>query len=98
MNRYKSEAGSVFSEDALISAYVDGLHSYASNMVRGQVTTTMKFAEVQSFAEQVGASRRALNSASRASIRVVFPGQGTPVGSSRPKSEMAASAETRFLS
>ena len=94
INRYAAEAGSVFSEDALISAYVDGLHSYASNMVRGQVTTIMTFAKVQILAEQVGAAGRALTSASRASTRVVFPGQGTPVGRNRPKYELAASAET----
>jgi hypothetical protein len=67
-------------------------------MVRGQVTTTMTFAEVQILAEQVGAAGRALTSASRASTRAVFPGQGTPVGRSRQKSEMAASAETGFPS
>jgi hypothetical protein len=31
---------------------VDGLHPYASNTVRGQVTPTMMFAEVQLLAEQ----------------------------------------------
>jgi hypothetical protein len=51
-------------------------------MVRGQVMTTKTFAEVQILAEQVGAAGRALTSASRASTRAVFPGQGTPV--SRP--------------
>jgi hypothetical protein len=64
----------------------------------GQVTTTMKFAEDQILAEQVGAAGRALTSASRAFTRVVFPGQGYPVGRVRPKSEMEASAEMGFPS
>jgi hypothetical protein len=98
INRYAAEAGSGFIEDALISAYMDGLHSNASNMMRGQVTTTMTFAEVQILAEQVGAAGRALTSASRASTRVVFPRQCNPVGRSRLKSEMTASVETVFPS
>ena len=54
INRFEAEAESVFSEDALISAYVDGLQSYASNMVRSQVTPTMTFVEAQNLAVQVG--------------------------------------------
>ena len=54
LNKYAAEAGSVFSEDALISAFVDGLLPYASNTIRGQVTPTMTFAEVQLLAEQAG--------------------------------------------
>jgi hypothetical protein len=38
LTRNAAEAGSVFTEYALISTFVDGLHPYAGNMVRGQVT------------------------------------------------------------
>jgi hypothetical protein len=40
--RYAADAGSVFTEDALIAAYVDGLLPFASNTVRGHVSATMK--------------------------------------------------------
>ena len=70
LTQYAAEAGSVFSEDALISAFVDGLQPYASNTVRGQVTTTMTFAEVQLLAEQAGTASRALNSLTKASPRL----------------------------
>jgi hypothetical protein len=44
LNQYAAEAGSVLTEDGLISAFVDDLHPYASNTVSGQVTSTMMFA------------------------------------------------------
>jgi hypothetical protein len=58
LDKYAAEAGSVFSEDALISAFVDGLLPYAGNTVRGQVTPQMTFSEVQILAENVGAAGR----------------------------------------
>jgi hypothetical protein len=60
LTRYADDAGSVFSEDALIAAFVDGLHPFASNTIRGQVNPTMTFAEVQLLAEQAGNASRAL--------------------------------------
>jgi hypothetical protein len=60
LTRYAGDAGSVFSEDALIAAFVDGLHPFASNTIRGQVNATMTFAEVQLLAEQAGNASRAL--------------------------------------
>jgi hypothetical protein len=66
LNQYAAEAGSVFTEDALISAFVDGLHPYASNTVRGQITPTMMFDEVQLLAEQASTASRALTSLARA--------------------------------
>jgi Retrotransposon gag protein len=38
LTRNAAKAGSVFTEDALMSTFVDGLHPYEGNMVRGQVT------------------------------------------------------------
>jgi hypothetical protein len=64
-----TEAGSVFTEDTLISVYLTGLHPYAANTVRGQVTSTMKFAAVRNLAIQAGAAGRA-----RASGRDPVPG------------------------
>jgi hypothetical protein len=69
LSKHAAEAASVFTEDALISAFVDGLQPFASNTVRGQVTPTMTFAEVQLLAEQAGAAGRALASLSRATSR-----------------------------
>jgi hypothetical protein len=88
LNKYAAQAGSVFTEDALIAAYVDGLQPYASNTVRGQVTPTMTFAEVQILAEQAGNAGRALTSPTRASIRLPTTGL-TPL---RSKPIVAASA------
>jgi hypothetical protein len=70
LNQYAAEDGSVFTEDALTSAFVDGLHPYASNTVRGQVTPTMMFAEVQLLAEQAGTASRALTSLARVPPRM----------------------------
>jgi hypothetical protein len=50
LTKYAGDAGSVFSEDSLIAAFVDGLHQFASNTIRGQITTKMTFAEVQMLA------------------------------------------------
>jgi hypothetical protein len=88
LNKYAAEAGSVFTEDALIAAYADGLQPYASNTVRGQVTPTMTFAEVQILAEQAGTAGRALTSPGRAFIRLQTTGL-TPL---RSKPIVAASA------
>jgi hypothetical protein len=90
LTKNAAEAGSVFTEDALISAFVDGLLPYASNMVRGRVTTTMTFAEVQILAEQVGEAGRALSTMSRATIRVGTPGV-IPI---RPRVSSALSVST----
>ena len=90
LTQYAAEAGSVFSEDALISAFVDGLQPYASNTVRGQVTTTMTFAEVQLLAEQAGTASRALNSFAKASPRLGNPG----FHSLRSRPVVAATAES----
>jgi hypothetical protein len=76
ISRHAAEAGSVFSEDALISAYVDGLQSYASNMVRGQITPSITFAEVQILAEQVGAAGRALTSSEDQPLKCCYPKRG----------------------
>jgi hypothetical protein len=46
------------------------MHPYASNTVRGEVTTTMVFAEVQLLAEQAGTASRALTSLARVPPRV----------------------------
>jgi hypothetical protein len=69
---------------------VDGLLPYAGNMVRGQVTPNMTFAEVQIHAEQVGAAGRAILSPARYSPLLVPPG----VHAVRPKSGIAALAES----
>jgi hypothetical protein len=47
LTKYAGDAGSVFSEDSLIAAFVDGLHPFASNTIRGQITTKITLAEVQ---------------------------------------------------
>ena len=90
LTRHAAEAGSVFTEDALISTFVDGLLPYAGNMVRGQVTPNMTFAEVQIHAEQVGAAGRAITSPVRYSPRLMPPG----VHPVRPKLGIAAMAES----
>jgi hypothetical protein len=93
LDKYAAEAGSVFSEDALISSFVDGLLPYAGNTVRGQVTPQMTFAEVQILAENVGAAGRSLMTPGRSQIRWSMP--STPTG--RPKLTLAASAESSPL-
>jgi hypothetical protein len=67
LSRNAAEAGSVLSEDTLTSAFVHGLQSYTSNMVRGLVTPAMTFAEVQILTEQVGTAGRALTGSGRPS-------------------------------
>jgi hypothetical protein len=69
LRRNATEAGNVFTEDTLISVYLAGLHPYAANTVRGQVTPTMKFAAVRNLAIQAGTAGRA-----RASGRDPVPG------------------------
>jgi hypothetical protein len=71
LTKYSAEAESVFTEDTLISTFVNGLHEYAANMVRAQVTSKMKFAEVQIIAEQIGTAGRSLKSLSRFSQRLM---------------------------
>jgi hypothetical protein len=73
LDKYAAEGGSVFSEDALISSFVDGLLPYAGNTVRGQVTPQMTFAEVQILAENVGAAGRSLMTPGRYQIRWSMP-------------------------
>jgi hypothetical protein len=58
LTRYASDAGSVFSEDVLITAYADGLLPFARNTVSGHVSETMTFAEIQLLAEQAGKASR----------------------------------------
>jgi hypothetical protein len=74
LTKYVAGTESVFSKDSLISAFVDSLQPYASNMVRGQVTTTMKLAEVQLLSEQAGTASRALTSLAKKSPRLCNPG------------------------
>jgi hypothetical protein len=93
LDKFAAEAGSVFSEDALISAFVDGILPYAGNTVRGQVTPQMKFAEVQILAENVGGAGRSLIRPGRSQVRWSMP--STPTG--RPKVTLAASAESSPL-
>jgi hypothetical protein len=88
LTKNAAEAGSVFTEDALISTFVDGLHEYAANMVRAQVTSKMTFAEVQIIAEQIGTAGRALTSPSRFSQRLM---PNIPL---RSKTSVAAFAES----
>jgi hypothetical protein len=63
-------------------------------MVRGQVTPTMTFAEVQIIAEQIGTSGRSLSLPSRYSPRLITAGS-VPV---RPKTIVAAMAESAVSS
>jgi hypothetical protein len=74
LNELAAEALSVLKEDSLISAYVDGLLPFTSNMVRSQITTTMTFAEVQILSEQVGEAGKSLSAMSRATMKVNIPG------------------------
>jgi hypothetical protein len=90
LTRHATEAGSVFTEDALISKFVDGLLQYAGNIVRGQVTPNMTFAEVQLHAEKVGEAGRAILSPARYSPRIMPPG----VHAVRPKSGISAMDES----
>jgi hypothetical protein len=90
LTRNAAEAGSAFTEDALISTFVDGLHPYAGNMVRGQVTSTMTFAEVQIIAEQIGTAGRSLSLPCRYSPRLISTGS-VPV---RSRTSVAAMAES----
>jgi hypothetical protein len=69
LTKYAGDAGSVFSEDSLIAAFVDGLHPFASNTIRGQITTKMTFAEVQLLAEQAGNASRAIEKAQKPTPR-----------------------------
>jgi hypothetical protein len=89
LTRYAADAGSVFSEDALITAYVDGLLPFASNTVRGHVSATMTFAEVQLLAEQAGKASRALAGV-KAGIRPLNAG----LSSVRPRPIVAAAADS----
>jgi hypothetical protein len=93
LDKDAAEAGSVFSDDALISAFVDGLLPYAGNTVRGQVTPQMTFAEVKILAENIGATGRSLMTPGISLIRWSIP--STPTG--RPKVTRAASAESSPL-
>jgi hypothetical protein len=90
LTRHAAEAGSVFTEDARIFTFEDGLLPYACNMVRGQVTPNMAFAGVKIHAEQVGAAGRVILSPARYSPRLIPPG----VHAVRPKSGIAAMAES----
>jgi hypothetical protein len=90
LTRNAAEAGSVFTEGALISTFIDGLHPYAGNMVRGQVTPIMTFAEVQIFAEQIGTAGRSLSLPGRYSPRLISTGS-VPV---RSRTSVAAMAES----
>jgi hypothetical protein len=90
LEKYAAEAGSVFSEDALISAFVDGLLPYAGNTVRGQVTSQMTFAEVQILAENFGAAGRSLTTPGRLQIFWSMP-ETSP---GRQQVTLAASAES----
>jgi hypothetical protein len=85
LDKYAAEAGCVFSEDALISAFVDGLLPYAGSTVRGQVTPQMTFAEVQILAENVGAAGRSLMTPGRSQIRWSIVGSVRAVRSYRVK-------------
>jgi hypothetical protein len=60
LTKYAGDAGSVFSEDSLIAAFVDGFHPFASNTIRGRITTKMTFADVQLSSEQAGNHSRAI--------------------------------------
>jgi hypothetical protein len=86
---YAADAGSVFSEDALITAYVDGLLSFASNTVRGHVSATMTFAEVQILAEQAGKASSAL-----ARVKVGIQPLNAGISSVRPRQIVAAAADS----
>jgi hypothetical protein len=83
LTRYAGDAGSVFGEDALIAAFVDRLHPFASNTIRGQVNSTMTFAEVQILAEQAGNASRALEKNQKNPVRSgnipMIPFRGHPV-------------------
>jgi hypothetical protein len=73
LNQYAADAGSVLTEYALIPAFVDDLHPYASNTVSGQVTPTMMFAEMHLLAEKAGIASPALTYLARDSPRVGKP-------------------------
>lgn len=89
LTRYAADAGSVFSEDALITAYVDGLLPFASNTVRGHVSATMTFAEVQLLAEQAGKASRAL-----AGVKTGTRSLNTITPNIRPRPIVAAAADS----
>jgi hypothetical protein len=74
LTQYAAESGRLLSESSHISSFVDGLQPYASNTVRCQVTTTMKFAEVQLLTKQAGIAARTLHSLAKASPRLRSPG------------------------
>jgi hypothetical protein len=65
LTKYAGDAGSVFSEDSLIAAFVDRLHPFASSTIRGQITTKMTFAEVQLLAEKAWNASRAIEKAQK---------------------------------
>jgi hypothetical protein len=89
LTRYAADAGSAFAEDALITAYVDGFLPFASNTVRGHVSATMTFAEVQLLAEQAVKASRALDGV-KAEIRPLNAG----ISSVRPRPIVAAAADS----
>jgi hypothetical protein len=88
LTRYAADAGNVFSEDALITAYVDGLLPFASNTLRGHVSATMTFAEVQLLAEQAGRASRAL-----AGVKAGSRPLNAGISSVRPRPIVAAAAD-----
>jgi hypothetical protein len=45
--KYAADAGSVFTEQALITAFLDGILPFAGNIIRGHVTKGMKFTDVR---------------------------------------------------
>jgi hypothetical protein len=60
LGRYASEAGNVFTEDLLISVFIDGLQPFAAHTVRSRIQDDMTFAQVQQEAEDAGLAGRAL--------------------------------------
>jgi hypothetical protein len=82
LNKYAGDAGSVFSEDSLIVAFVDGLHPFASNTILGQITTKMTFAEVQLLTEQAwNASREIEKACSKMTPPIIHSRPMTPIRS-----------------
>jgi hypothetical protein len=69
LERYSAEGGNLFSEDATVSVYVAGLHCFAANLFRGQMSPSMNFAQVRNLKIQAGKAGR-----SRSSLRAPITG------------------------
>ena len=91
--KYSADAGNVFSENTLITVYLDGLLPFAANIVGAQVTKDMTFTQVQNLAVRAGRAARTLVPRGASKI----PGSTNPSGRIRPTIAASTEVDTREL-